>query len=246
MSKHIVIFGGASAIAQATARIWASKGASFVLVDSNEDAINIVADDLKTRGAKDVQAIAADLSNIHGHQDLMQRIYAHGKPTTYLIAYGTLGDQKRGEQDFAVAQKELEINFLSVASLLTHITNTKHEHPATVVVISSVAGDRGRQSNYIYGTAKGALTTWLSGLRNRLTRENANIHVLTVKPGFVDTPMTAEFKKGLLWVKPEKIAHDIVRAVANKKDVVYTPWFWRCIMCIIRHIPEPIFKKMGL
>jgi short-subunit dehydrogenase len=111
-------------------------------------------------------------------------------------------------------------------------------------VISSVSGDRGRQSNYIYATAKGALTIFLQGLRNRL--QSANVCVLTIKPGFVDTPMTANFKKGALWAKPEAIARGIERAIENRKNTVYLPGFWWLIMMIIRHIPEPIFKRMKL
>jgi len=111
-------------------------------------------------------------------------------------------------------------------------------------VISSVAGDRGRQSNYIYGTAKGALSLFLQGLRNRL--HPANVCVVTIKPGFVDTPMTANFKKGALWAKPETVARGIYRAIKKRKNSVYLPWFWWPIMMIIRHIPEPIFKRMKL
>ena len=113
-----------------------------------------------------------------------------------------------------------------------------------IAVISSVAGDRGRQSNYIYGTAKGALTLFLQGLRNRLAR--SNVQVLTLKPGFVDTPMTAHLKKGLLFVSPETIAKGILRSIQKKKNEVYLPWFWYFIMKIIKTIPEFIFKRMKL
>lgn len=254
--ENIVIFGACSAIAQATARLWAEQGASFVLLDRSEDRLRVVADDLKIRGAKEVQTIAADLAQTDSHANLIQQIHRlltttyPPQPTTYLFSYGTLGNQRKGEADFAVAKQELQINFISAVSLLTEIVNhlqiANYQVPITLAVISSVAGDRGRGSNYIYGTAKGALTIWLAGLRNRLARENSNIHVITIKPGFVDTPMTAEFKKGLLWVSPETIARDIIRAIHRKKDSVYAPWFWRFIMLIIRNIPERMFKKMAL
>ena len=278
--KNAVVFGACSAIAQATAKIWASENANFVLVDQNQDHLQIVADDLKARGAQKVTTIAANLTHLDNHSKLIQQIQtilstSHslprrsrvpleaGLPTTYLFSYGTLGNQRKGQEDFADAFNELQINFISVVSLLTEIINTHQanttneatssssgnplqQEQAILAVISSVAGDRGRQSNYIYGTAKGALTIWLQGLRNRLTKEDANIHVLTIKPGFVDTPMTKDFKKGLLWVKPERIAKDIDHAIRKKKDTIYTPWFWRYIMLIIRHIPETIFKKMSL
>jgi len=113
----------------------------------------------------------------------------------------------------------------------------------SLCVISSVAGDRGRKSNYIYGAAKACLSTFMQGLRNRLF---PHVQVLTVKPGFVISPMTTGFKKGLLWVSPEVIAKDICRAIMRQQDVLYTPWFWRWIMLIIKHIPERIFKRMSL
>jgi short-subunit dehydrogenase len=114
----------------------------------------------------------------------------------------------------------------------------------TIAVISSVAGDRGRQSNYVYGAAKGMVTRFLQGLRNRLAKRG--VQVLTIKPGFVDTPMTAAFKKGALWAQPDAVARGIVAAVDAGKDEVYLPGFWRLIMAIIRHIPEPIFKRLSL
>lgn len=245
---NYVIFGGASAIAQACATLWANKHARFVLIDRSQDRLNIVADHLRARGTSHVETIATDLSDIASHGSLIEQILAatHKKPTTYLFAYGTLGDQKASEASFTVAHQELTTNFVSVASLLTHITTAAPDTPSTLAVISSVAGDRGRASNYVYGTAKGALTIWLAGLRNRLTKEKSPIHVLTIKPGFVDTPMTAEFKKGLLWVPPETVAKDITHAIRKQKDVIYTPWFWFGIMWVIKAIPERIFKKMGL
>ncbi|MBI1833582.1 MAG: SDR family oxidoreductase [Candidatus Andersenbacteria bacterium] len=247
--KTIVVFGAASAIAQASARLWAEEKPRFVLIDRSVDRLKIVAEDLRTRGATDVKTITTDLSLLEKHEDIVQQI--HTTPVAiYLVAYGTLGNQKAGEKDFAVARQELTTNFISVASLLTEIINDlsikKATSPTTIAVISSVAGDRGRQSNYIYGTAKAALTSWLSGLRNRLVKEHPHIHIVTIKPGQVDTPMTADFKKGLLWAKPEDVARDIVHAIHKKRDVTYTPWFWRYIMLIIKLIPERIFKRLTL
>ena len=141
--------------------------------------------------------------------------------------------------------KELETNFVSVVSLLTYMANYfSAKKSGTIAVISSVAGDRGRQSNYVYGAAKGALTLVLQGLRNRLFSDG--VQVLTIKPGFVDTPMTADIKKNFLFVKPKLVAEQIVIAVKKKKDVVYVPWFWRYIMLIIKIIPEFIFKRLSL
>jgi short-subunit dehydrogenase len=113
-----------------------------------------------------------------------------------------------------------------------------------IAVIGSVAGDRGRASNYVYGTAKAGLAAFTQGLRQRLSK--SNVQVLLIKPGFVDTPMTQEFKKGFLWASPDQVAKDICRAVEKRKNVLYTPWFWALIMLIIQHIPESIFKRLKL
>ena len=133
--------------------------------------------------------------------------------------------------------------------LLTRIAQTLEERPSTgssIVVVSSVAGERGRKSNYVYGTAKGALSLFCQGLRNRL--HQSGVHVLTVKPGFIDTPMTADIAKtpSVLWASPEKIASVMVSAFEQKKDVIYAPWFWRYILLVIKLIPESIFKKLSL
>mgnify|MGYP000704499895 CR=1 FL=1 len=134
---------------------------------------------------------------------------------------------------------------MSTISLLTHIANKFEEQgKGTISVISSVAGDRGRQSNYIYGTAKGALNIFMQGLRNRLHR--AGVQVLTIKPGFVDTPMTADLSKGILWVQPEKIADDIYQAIKKNKNEIYTPWFWRPVMMIIKSMPGFVFNRLKL
>jgi short-subunit dehydrogenase len=162
-----------------------------------------------------------------------------------LIAHGTLPDQKACEASFEHTRREFETNALSVMSLLTHVANYfEREKRGTIAVIASVAGDRGRQSNYVYGTAKGAVSLFMQGLRNRLAP--AGVHVLTIKPGFVDTPMTSEFKKGLLWAQPDRVARDIQRAIEKKKDIAYVPPFWRYIMWVIGAIPEFVFKRLRL
>lgn len=163
-----------------------------------------------------------------------------------LVAHGSLPDQKACERSVHVTLDELHTNALSVISLVTLAANLfQTAGHGTIAVISSVAGDRGRQSNYIYGTAKGMVSLFLEGLRNRLSR--SGVRVVTIKPGFVDTPMTAHLeKKGPLWAQPQAIARGIARAVNGQRDVVYLPGIWRWIMLIIRHIPEPIFKRMSL
>ena len=244
--KNILLLGATSAIAEQTARLFAANGDKLFLVARNEAHLKTIADDLKIRGAQQVEYQSTDLTDTDSHASLIETATEKlGELDTVLIAYGTLGEQKKGEQDFNDALQELNINALSVISLLTHIANRfEQQQRGSIAVISSVAGDRGRQSNYIYGAAKGALTIFLQGLRNRLHK--SNVQVVTIKPGFVDTPMTSEFKKGLLWVGPEVIARGIVKAINKQKDVVYLPFFWRYIMLIIRLIPESIFKKLSL
>ena len=139
----------------------------------------------------------------------------------------------------------ININFTSVAGFITILANYFEKMgEGTIAVISSVAGDRGRQSNYIYGAAKGGVTKFLQGLRNRLSQKN--IQVLTIKPGLVDTPMTAHLPKNPLYVKPDFVAKSIIRAIEKKKDVIYVPEYWRLIMWVIIHIPEFIFKRLKL
>ncbi len=244
--KRILILGATSAIAEQTARLYADRGAQLMLAARDEGKLRRLADDLNIRGAEQVKWQALDLNDTAEHENLLFNTEKQlGGLDMVLIAYGTLGQQAAGEQDFNVALEELQTNCLSVLSFLTLIANRfEAQQSGTIAVISSVAGDRGRQSNYIYGTAKGALTIFLQGLRNRLHK--AGVQVLTIKPGFVDTPMTREFKKGLLWVKPQVIAAGIVRAVDSRKNVVYLPFFWRYIMLIIKLIPEFIFKRLSL
>jgi hypothetical protein len=162
-----------------------------------------------------------------------------------LIAHGTLPDQKACEASVELTLQEINTNGLSVIALATRVANRMEaQGSGSIAVISSVAGDRGRQSNYVYGAAKGLVTRFLQGLRNRLAKKG--VQVLTIKPGFVDTPMTAAFKKGALWAQPDDVARGILAAIENGKNEVYLPGFWWLIMAIIRHIPEPIFKKLSL
>lgn len=245
--KKVIVFGATSAIARAVLNYFAKDGYACCLIARDENKLTATAEDLLVRGAASIVTINEDLSDYSRHPLLFEKIQNEfGDYERVLIAYGTLSTQKDCESSFDETLKELTINCLSVISLLTHIGNTlEQQQSGQVAVISSVAGDRGRQSNYVYGTAKGALSVFLQGLRNRLSKSNVN--VITIKPGFVDTPMTREFdKKGLLWVKPEKVAKGIYHAMMKKRDVVYLPWFWQWIMLIIKLIPERIFKKLSL
>ena len=244
--KKILIIGATSAIAEATARLWAAQGHSLHLMGRSAERLGGMAADLKVRGAESTRFAMLDMNDFAKHAAVLDAaIDALGGIDIVLIAHGTLGDQKACEQDFAATLQELNTNAISVISLLTHLANRfEAQRHGSIVVISSVAGDRGRQSNYVYGTGKGAVTIFMQGLRQRLHK--SGVQVLTIKPGFVDTPMTAEFKKGLLWAKPEAIARSICAGVEKKRDVVYAPWFWRGVMGLIRMMPERVFKKLNL
>lgn len=244
--KRVLILGASSAIAENTARLFARRGDRLVLVARNAQRLKTISDDLRVRGAQDCDFRVADLADVSCHPGLLNEVTSQlGGLDIVLIAYGTLGDQKVCEQDFNIAMQELQTNCLSVLSLLSLLANQMElQGHGTLAVISSVAGDRGRQSNYLYGTAKGALSIFLQGLRNRLSK--SGVDVVTIKPGFVDSPMTRDFNKGLLWVKPEVIALGIVKAIDRRKEVVYLPFFWRYIMLIIKLIPEKFFKRLSL
>lgn len=244
--QKVLIIGATSAIAEATARGFASRGDHLFLLARNAERLNSLLEDLRVRGAGRAQGAVFDANALHEHEHLLgEAMTSLGGLDTVLIAHGTLGEQKACEGSVELALQELQTNALSVIALLTRLANHfESQGYGSIAVISSVAGDRGRQSNYVYGTAKGALTLFLQGLRNRLHRYG--VQVLTIKPGFVDTPMTAAFPKGPLWATPDKVAGDILDALDKRRDVLYTPGFWRLIMLIIRSIPEALFKRLSL
>ena len=244
--RRILIFGATSAQAEATARLFAKDGSRFFLVARDQGKLAVVADDLHLRGAVKVAVAAADALDFERHPALVDEAFeVLSGLDVVLIAHGTLPDQKSCERSFAATRREFDINALGVMSLLIHIANRfERQGFGTIGVISSVAGDRGRQSNYVYGAAKGAVSIFMQGLRNRLHSHGVN--VLTVKPGFVDTPMTAAFPKSILWARPQQVARGIYAAIEKKKDVVYLPWFWSPIMRVIRGLPEALFKRLRL
>ncbi|MFK7730777.1 MAG: SDR family oxidoreductase [Pseudomonadales bacterium] len=246
-SQSIVIFGATSAVGQEVARLHAQREEHLILVARNESALAIVRDDLLARGAISVHALHADLADVRCHEALRDRIDGvDSKPARYYVFYGVLPDQKACEESVELTLSALNTNFSSVVSLLTPIVQQmEKQRSGALITVSSVAGDRGRQSNYTYGAAKGGLSLWMQGVRNRLS--DAGCTVLNVKPGFIDTPMTAEIEKGgPLWAQPADVAQDIVKAADKGKSEIYTPWFWRVIMLIIKSIPEFIFKKLKL
>lgn len=245
--KNILIIGATSAIAEATAQRYAAKGNRFYLLARNEERLKGIASDLLVRGAASVETASFDANSTATHQSILEQAKnTLGDLDIVLIAHGTLGDQKKCEAETEIALQEIQTNALSTISLLTHLANMmEKQHHGTIAVISSVAGDRGRPSNYVYGTAKAAVTTFCEGLRARLHK--SGVHVLTVKPGMVDTPMTEGISAPeILMAKPEQIANDIINAIVKKMDMLYTPWYWRFVMMGIIHLPNKIYKRFNL
>ena len=244
--KNILIVGATSAIATETAKLFTHCECSFFLIARNEEKLNTVASDLSSKGASKIGKETADLNVLDNHFSLIQKARDFlGNIDLMLIAHGSLPNQKQCEQFPAELQLALSTNFLSIVSIVTAAANVfEQQENGTIAVISSVAGDRGRKSNYIYGAAKGGTNIFLQGLRNRL--HSKNIQVLTIKPGFVNTPLTKHISQNFLFVQPEVIAKGIVKALATNKHTVYLPSFWRLLMLVIRSIPECIFKRLSL
>lgn len=244
--KKVLIIGATSAIAEHCTRIWAAEGDTIHLVARNEQHVQAIASDLKVRGASEVTTYCLDINNVNRHEELLNVADdAMGGLDIVLIAHGTLSNQKSCEHSVAETLLEIQTNALSTVSLLTLIANRFEAiRGGTICVISSVAGDRGRASNYVYGSSKAMVTAFVSGLRQRLHK--SNVSVVTIKPGFVDTPMTSEFKKGLLWAKPSAVAEKIVKAIDEKKPEIYAPSFWWAVMLLIKAIPLQIFQKIKL
>ena len=245
--RKILIIGATSAIAEATARRFAARSDALFLVARNATRLQAIAADLGLRGAVRAAFATLDVTDFSAHRAIIDQAERElGGLDLVLIAHGSLSDQDECQISVDALRLEFEINALSTMALLTLVANTfEARRNGTLAVISSVAGERGRQSNYVYGAAKAALTTFLSGLRQRLAK--SNVDVLTIKPGFVDTPMTASIaNKGALWASADRIAAGIVRAIDKRRSVVYLPWFWAPIMLVVKHLPEAVFKRLKL
>ena len=244
--KKIVIIGATSAVATETARCFALQGADIFIAGRNEEKLERLAQDLRVRGASFVHTGLFNARDLASHDQLLEHAFHKlGEIDAALIAHGELPDQKECEHEWPIAERAFATNLLSPIACLTWLANYfETRGKGNITVITSVAGDRGRQSNYIYGAAKGGLSIFLQGLRNRLAPKG--VSVTTIKPGFIDTPMTAHIKKGPLFASPETVGKRIHQAMLKGESVVYTPFFWRFIMLIIQHIPEFIFKKMKL
>jgi short-subunit dehydrogenase len=243
---RVVLFGATSAVAQAMGRLLAARRARLFLVGRDPDRLEAVAADLTVRGARVEGRAVADLDQVAGHASLVAAAAAAlGRLDLVVIAQGALGDQAASEADPAAAERVLRTNFVGPALLAQAAGRALTAQRAGVLVgISSVAGDRGRQSNYVYGAAKGGFSTFLEGLRNRLHREG--VAVVTVKPGLIASPMTAHLPPSRLQASPRAVAARILRAAARGQAVVYAPGPWRLVMLVIRHLPGAIFDRLRL
>ena len=241
---RVLIVGGTSAIAAETAKAFASEGAHLFLTGRNTAKLEAVAEDLRVRGAARVTTGSLDVADIASHRPVIEAaIAALEGLDVALVAHGTLPNQARCQERVEDTLEALHVNLTATIALLTLLANElESRRSGCLAVITSVAGDRGRQTNYVYGTAKGAVGIFLQGLRGRLLR--SNVAVLTIKPGFVDTPMTAAVRKNLLFADAGRVGRGIHRAITRRKDVVYLPWFWRPIMGLIGRLPETVYKRL--
>lgn len=242
--SYVLIVGAKSDIAKATAREYAKHGYDLYLAARNCDELTDFANDVNVRTQRAVKLVELDILEYQSHQSVYDSL--DEKPLGVISAVGYLGEQKKGQVDFTEAQRILDTNYTGVVSFLNIVANDFEQRKSGFIVgISSVAGDRGRKSNYLYGSAKAALTAYLSGLRNRL--HQAHVQVLTVKPGFVATKMTEGMDlPEKLTAAPEDVASDIFNAQQKGKSTIYTKWVWKYIMLIIKMIPEWKFKGMSI
>lgn len=246
-ATRVLVVGATSAIAGACARRWAERGASLMLVARNAERLAQAKADLEARGATRVLTHILDINSLDAQAAMLDAAFAAlGEVDAALIAPGTLPDQGACERDPGLAVAEIATNAVSVIHLLLLLApRMEKQARGAIAVISSVAGDRGRASNYVYGAAKAALSTFCEGLTARLFK--AGVQLTTIKPGFVDTPMTASLRlPRALVASPDRVAGDILSALDRRRDVVYTPWFWAWIMLVIRSMPGFLLKRTRL
>lgn len=244
MAKSILILGATSDIAVECARVFSKEGFDIVLAARDVEKLKVIADDIHIRSSQRTYTVSFDATDFDSHEEFVTSLPV--ELDGVICAFGYLGDQSKAQDDFTEARAIINTNYTGALSLLSIIASIFEKRRSGFIVgISSVAGDRGRSSNYMYGSAKAGLTAYLSGLRNRLIKNN--VQVITVKPGFVHTAMTEGLDlPSMLTAQPKEVAADILNAVKKKKDVVYSKWFWRYIMLTIKHIPETVFKRLSL
>ncbi|QEX19826.1 short-chain dehydrogenase [Hypericibacter terrae] len=246
-ARHLLVLGATSAIAQAYARRCAGEGLRFTLVGRRESSLREIASDLVARGAAAADVVVADLADVSAVENHAEAIRSRfGEPDEILIAHGVLGRMPDAVSDLSQARRLLEANFSSaVLWTLALLKNRKPDAPLSLIALGSVAGDRGRAKNPVYDAAKGGLDIFLQGLQRRY--DGSPVRILIVKPGPVDTPMTATLeKKGPFLSSPDRVAADIRRAALRGQRILYTPWIWCPIMLIIRHLPWFVFRRLRI
>lgn len=240
-SNRFALFGGTSAIGFAVAREFAADGAEIFLAARDPTALERARLDLETRGARSVDTFVCNFEDTDRLPDLVEKM---GRANYVLIAFGSLPDQRIAEKDPTIAKRHLTTNFIAPA-LLLDLLASQAKSGDCLAMITSVAGDRGRQSNYIYGAAKGGMSRFLEGLRHRLAPQ---VRVIDVRPGFVRTPMTDGLdREGPLWAEPDTVAKKICQAMrGHQSGTIYVPKIWRPIMAVVRNIPAILFHKTKL
>lgn len=242
---NLLVLGANSDVAIAVVKRFAKdENVSACLASRDIELLDKKAKDMQIRHNVRSQAVAFDALDFASHRAFYENLSE--KPDMVVLAFGYVGDQLEAQADFNEARRIVDSNFMGAASILEIVAaDFEKRKSGTIIAISSVAGDRGRQSNYFYGSAKAALTSYLSGLRNRLCP--SNVHVITVLPGYIHTKMTQDLQlPGLITATPEAVADDIYKAHQKSKNLIYTRWYWRWIMAIIKNIPETVFKRMKL
>lgn len=246
MRGAVLILGATSAVARACAQLLARQGYAIILAGRDADELARLAADLRIRegGRVDWECFVAE--EPEGHPAFFDRVLAlTPRLEGVLLAFGAMGDHGRAVADFSEAKRIIGANFTGAVSLLTLCANHLLQRgDGFLIALTSVAGERGRQSNYLYGAAKGGLDIFLQGLRNRCF--GGGVRVITVRPGFLDTAMTYGLPGLFLVASPEAAARRIVGALHRPGDIVYVPWFWRWIMLAIRLLPEFFFKRLRL
>jgi short-subunit dehydrogenase len=243
--RSILIAGATSAIAQEVAKHFAAENASFLLAGRDPQKLAAVSDDLNARGAKQVETVEVDFLDLSACPALIEgAVERLGGLDVLLVAHGTLPDQAACESDPVLALQEFSLNALSAMALLIPAANHfEAQGSGRLAVITSMAGVRGRRSNYVYGAAKASVSAFMEGLRGRMAE--AGVSVTDIRPGFVDTPMTAQIPKNPLFASAAAVGARSYRAIIAGTDVIYVPWFWRWIALVIQLIPRPIFKKLN-
>jgi len=242
--SYVLIVGAKSDIAKETARVYAKNGYNLYLGARDIAELEEFKTDLEVRSSVKVELVELDITAFNTHKEIYNSLAE--KPFGVIVVSGYMTEQHKAQKEWSESLNTINVNYTGAVSLLNIIANDFEEDKRGFIVgVSSVAGDRGRKTNYIYGSAKAAFSAYLSGLRNRLFE--SGVSVLTVKPGFVNTKMT----EGLvlpqkLTAQPSEVAEDIFNAQQAGKNTLYTKWIWRYIMLIITAIPEFIFKKLSI